>query len=36
MARSDKEADVAELTQSFQDSAGAVLTDYRGLSVKQL
>ena len=36
MARSDKEADVAKLTQSFQDSAGAVLTEYRGLTVKQL
>jgi large subunit ribosomal protein L10 len=27
---------VAELVESFQDSAGAVLTEYRGLSVKQL
>jgi len=36
MARPDKAADVAELVESFQDSAGAVLTEYRGLSVKQL
>jgi large subunit ribosomal protein L10 len=36
MARPDKTAAVAELVESFQDSAGAVLTEYRGLSVKQL
>jgi large subunit ribosomal protein L10 len=36
MARPDKAADVAELVESFQDSAGAVLTEYRGLTVKQL
>ncbi len=36
MARPDKAADVAELVEAFQDSAGAVLTEYRGLSVKQL
>jgi large subunit ribosomal protein L10 len=36
MARPDKTAAVAELVGSFQDSAGAVLTEYRGLSVKQL
>jgi large subunit ribosomal protein L10 len=36
MARADKAAAVAELVESFQDSAGAVLTEYRGLSVKQL
>ena len=36
MARPDKAAAVAELVESFQDSAGAVLTEYRGLSVKQL
>lgn len=36
MARPDKAADVAELVESFQESAGAVLTDYRGLTVKQL
>jgi len=36
MARPDKAAAVAELVESFQDAAGAVLTEYRGLSVKQL
>jgi large subunit ribosomal protein L10 len=36
MARPDKAAGVAELVESFQESAGAVLTEYRGLSVKQL
>lgn len=36
MARPDKAADVAELVESFQGAAGAVLTEYRGLSVKQL
>ena len=36
MARPDKTADVAELVDSFQESAGAVLTEYRGLTVKQL
>jgi large subunit ribosomal protein L10 len=36
MARSDKAAAVAELAGSFQESAGAVLTEYRGLSVQQL
>jgi large subunit ribosomal protein L10 len=36
MARPDKTAAVAELVESFQDSAGAVLTEYRGLTVKQL
>jgi large subunit ribosomal protein L10 len=36
MARPDKAADVAELKDWFQESAGAVLTEYRGLSVKQL
>ncbi len=36
MARPDKASAVAELVESFQDSAGAVLTEYRGLSVKQL
>ena len=36
MARPDKATAVAELVESFQDSAGAVLTDYRGLTVKQL
>jgi large subunit ribosomal protein L10 len=36
MARPDKAAGVAELKDSFQESAGAVLTEYRGLTVKQL
>jgi large subunit ribosomal protein L10 len=36
MARSDKNAAVAELTEDFRSSAGAVLTEYRGLTVKQL
>ena len=36
MARPDKAAAVAEIVDSFQESAGAVLTDYRGLTVKQL
>jgi large subunit ribosomal protein L10 len=36
MARPDKAAAVAEIVDSFNESAGAVLTEYRGLSVKQL
>jgi large subunit ribosomal protein L10 len=36
MARPDKAAAVAEIVDSFNDSAGAVLTEYRGLTVKQL
>jgi large subunit ribosomal protein L10 len=36
MARPDKAAAVAELTEQFTSSAGAVLTEYRGLSVSQL
>jgi large subunit ribosomal protein L10 len=36
MARSDKVAAVAELTDRFSNSGGVVLTDYRGLSVKAL
>jgi large subunit ribosomal protein L10 len=36
MARADKVAAVAELTQAFQTSNGAVLTEYRGLTVSQL
>jgi large subunit ribosomal protein L10 len=36
MARPDKTAAVAELVESFQESTGAVLTEYRGLTVKQL
>jgi large subunit ribosomal protein L10 len=36
MARADKVAAVAELTERFQSSEGAVLTEYRGLTVAQL
>lgn len=36
MARTDKEAAVAELSASFRNSQGAVLTEYRGLSVADL
>jgi large subunit ribosomal protein L10 len=36
MARPEKAAAVAELTEQFRESTGAVLTEYRGLSVKQL
>jgi large subunit ribosomal protein L10 len=36
MARADKVAAVTELTENFQSSAGAVLTEYRGLTVAQL
>ena len=36
MARPDKTAAVAELVDQFNESAGAVLTEYRGLTVKQL
>ena len=36
MARADKQAAVAEIVEQFNDSAGAVLTDYRGLTVKEL
>jgi large subunit ribosomal protein L10 len=36
MARPDKAADVAELTENFRSSNGAVLTEYRGLTVAQL
>ena len=36
MARPDKAAAVAEIVEQFNESAGAVLTEYRGLSVKQL
>src|SRR6202050_4536424 len=36
MARADKVTAVAELTEIFQSSSGAVLTEYRGLSVAQL
>jgi large subunit ribosomal protein L10 len=33
MARAVKEATVAELTERFQNASGAVLTEYRGLTV---
>ncbi len=36
MANAEKVAAVAELTQAFQTSSGAVLTEYRGLTVAQL
>lgn len=36
MARPDKVAAVAELADELRDSTAIVLTDYRGLSVKQL
>ncbi|NYI99714.1 large subunit ribosomal protein L10 [Nocardioides thalensis] len=36
MARADKQAAVAEIAESFSESAGAVLTEYRGLTVKEL
>jgi large subunit ribosomal protein L10 len=36
MARAVKEAKVAELTERFENSAGAVLTEYRGLTVAQV
>jgi large subunit ribosomal protein L10 len=36
MARSDKVAAVAELTDRFRDSDSVVLTEYRGLTVSQL
>jgi large subunit ribosomal protein L10 len=36
MARPDKAAAVAELTDEFRRSNGAVLTEYRGLTVAQL
>jgi large subunit ribosomal protein L10 len=36
MARADRDAAVAEIVDSFNDSAGAVLTEYRGLTVKEL
>jgi large subunit ribosomal protein L10 len=36
MARADKVTAVAELTERFQASSGAVLTEYRGLTVAQL
>lgn len=36
MANPDKVAAVAELVENFRESNGAVLTEYRGLTVKQL
>src|SRR5436190_6257290 len=36
MARPDKAAAVAELTESFRSASAAVLTEYRGLTVAQL
>ena len=36
MASPEKTAAVAELADHFRESSGAVLTDYRGLTVKQL
>lgn len=36
MANAEKIAAVAELADSFRESNGAVLTEYRGLTVKQL
>ncbi len=36
MARADRNAAVADIVESFNDAAGAVLTEYRGLTVKEL
>jgi large subunit ribosomal protein L10 len=36
MAKAEKVAAVAELTEAFKTSSGAVLTEYRGLTVAQL
>ena len=36
MPNAEKVADVAELTERFRGSSGAVLTEYRGLTVAQL
>lgn len=36
MANAEKTAAIAELTESFRTSGAAVLTEYRGLTVKQL
>jgi large subunit ribosomal protein L10 len=36
MARPEKAAAVAEIVESFNTASGAVLTEYRGLTVKQL
>jgi large subunit ribosomal protein L10 len=36
MARADKVAAVADIVDSFNESVGAVLTEYRGLTVKEM
>lgn len=36
MARADRQVAVTEIVDSFNDSDGAVLTEYRGLTVKEL
>ena len=36
MARADKAAAVAEIADQFRNSSGAVLTEYRGLTVRQM
>ncbi|GAA4139655.1 50S ribosomal protein L10 [Actinomadura keratinilytica] len=36
MAKADKAAAIAELTEEFRSSSGAVLTEYRGLTVAEL
>ena len=36
MARSDKDAAVADIAEAFRGSSAAVLTEYRGLTVSQL
>src|SRR5579859_1303256 len=36
MPNAEKVAEVAELTERFRGSSGAVLTEYRGLTVAQL
>lgn len=36
MARTDKSAAIAELTELFQSSSAVLVTEYRGLSVEQL
>ena len=36
MSRADKDAAIAELSDKFQSSSAAVLTEYRGLSVAQI
>ena len=36
MARSEKEAAVAELTEDFRSASATVLTEYRGLTVSSM